>query len=835
MEDVLTFPMISVAIINLNGEKYLKECLDSLKDLNYPQDKLEIIVVDNGSNDGSLVLIRQNYPKVKIVENSKNMGFAYANNQAAKAAEGEYIAFLNNDTRVDKNWLIELLKPIYKDKEIVASGSKVLSIDGKNIDFVGGMINFEGKGFQIDYGTPVEKDNYDRYMFLPFVNGGSMMVNRKIFLDIGGFDQDFFAYYEDVDLGWRLWVLGYKVVFAPKSIVYHHHHGTSKTFSEDRLTFLKERNSLYSVFKNYDDSNLAKVISGSLANIFNRIFTDFKFDYKSYYDLSSGADKHKKITPQVIKDESLSSLMAVRNFLDELPELVRKRKKIQEKRKRDDKAIFSYFKGQFLAVSPDRDYQEKQMNLLKSLGIYEIFKKEIKRKIVIVSSEVVSGEMAGPAIRVWNFAQVLSQYMEVILAVPNKVDLPEQNFKVIQFESDSQLKGIIDQADIILSGGMAFAKYRSIKDSGKYLIIDIYDPYNLATLAEYSSEPIKERLEIHKSIHNIFNEQFYYGDFFICASERQRDFWLGMLAALNRVNPHSYNQDPTLKKMIDVVPFGLPSAKPVHTASVLKDKISGISSSDFVIIWGGGIYNWFDPLTLVKAMAKIAGIRDNIKLFFMGVKHPNPEVRELQLVNDTVNLARKLNVYDKNVFFNFGWVDYDKRQNYLIESDAGVITHPEHIETRFSFRTRILDYLWAGLPVISTRGDYLSDLVERKGLGMTAGDGDVRGIVNAVIKLADDKKFYRQCVENIERIAEDYTWEKVCRPIMDFCRDPVSSALRDRKSDNEGSNGNDDLSAKKIKASGKSRSYLMKRFFYHFFKSGPRKTSRFLLNYLKGR
>ncbi len=835
MKDILTFPKASVLIVNLNGEKYLKECLNSLKDLNYPQDKLEVIVVDNGSTDRSLVLIKQNYPNVKIIENSRNIGFAYANNQAAKAAEGEYIAFLNNDTRVDKNWLIELLRPIYKDKEIVASGSKVLSIDGKKIDFIGGMINFEGKGFQIDYGTPVENDNHDRYMFLPFVNGGSMMINRKVFLDAGGFDQDFFAYYEDVDLGWRLWVLGYKVVFAPQSIVYHHHHGTSRAFSEDRLRFLKERNSLYSVFKNYDDSNLARVLSGSLANVFNRIFTDFKFDYKNYYDLSISAGDQRKITPRAIKYEPLSSLMAVKNFLDELPELTRKRKNIQEKRKRDDKAIFSYFKGQFLAVSPDKDYQEKQINLLKSLGIYGVFEKEIKRKLLIISSEVVSGEMAGPAIRVWNFAQVLSQYMEVILAVPNKVDLPEQNFKIIQFTDDSKLKGIIEQADIILSGGMAFAKYRSIKDSGKYLIIDIYDPYNLATLAEYSSEPIKKRLEIHKSIHNIFNEQFYYGDFFICASERQRDFWLGMLAALNRVNPYSYNQDPTLKKMIDIVPFGLPSAKPVHTTGVLKGKISGINKDDFVIIWGGGIYNWFDPLTLIKAMAEIAKMRDDIKLFFMGIRHPNPEVKELRLVNDTVSLARKLNVYDKNVFFNFGWVDYNDRQNYLLESDAGIITHPEHIETRFSFRTRILDYLWAGLPVISTRGDYLSDLVERKGLGITAGDGDVQGIVNAVIKLADDKQFYNRCVENIEKLAEGYNWEKICRPIIDFCRDPVSSALKDRKSDSINSNGNSDLSAKKIKSSGKGSSYLIKRFFYHFFRSGPRQTSRFISNYLKSR
>jgi len=836
MKDILTFPEVSISIVNLNGEQYLKECLDSLKEINYPQDKLEIIVVDNGSKDGSLGLLKENYSSVKVISNIENKGFAFANNQGAKAARGEYIAFLNNDTKVDKNWLVELLRPIYESKEVVASGSKVLSIDGKTVDFVGGMINFEGKGFQVDYGIPAESYKYRGYRFLPFVNGGAMMVKRKVFLETGGFDEDFFAYYEDVDFGWRLWVLGYKVVFAPESIVYHHHHGTSKDISEDRLRFLKERNSLYSVFKNYDDDNLSRVLAGTLASIYSRVFVDFKFDYKNYYDLKSLIEKEIRTEDVDVSSEPLGSLMAVKNFLDELPELIKKRKAVQDNRKRDDKAIFSYFKGQFLSVSPDAEYQKRQIDLLKSLGIYGVFEKDIKRKLLIVTSEVVSEEMAGPAIRALNFARVLSQYMEVILAIPNKVNMTGQNFELIQFKDDSQLREIIKKVDVILAGGMAFAKFRSIKDSGKYLIIDIYDPYNLATLAEYELEPMENRLKVHKSIHEIFNEQFYYGDFFICASERQRDFWLGMLAALNRLNPYSYNQDPTLKKMIGVVPFGLPESKPLHTRNVLKNVIEGIKENDFVVIWGGGIYNWFDPLTLINAMAEIAKIRSDIKLFFMGIKHPNPEVRELRMVNDTISLSKKLNLYGKNVFFNYGWVDYNERHNYLLEADAGIITHPDHIETRFSYRTRILDYLWAGLPVISTKGDCLSDMVERKGLGISTDNGDVKGIVNAIIKLADDENFYGQCLKNIEKISGDYTWEKVCRPIIDFCRDPVSSALKDRKINDffdESKSGS--LSSIDNKTYGKSKTYLLKRFFYHLFRSGPGKTSKFVSNYLKGR
>ncbi|MDD3777660.1 MAG: glycosyltransferase family 2 protein, partial [Actinomycetota bacterium] len=524
MGNMIAYPLITISIVNLNGKDYLKDCLDSIAQLDYPSPKIELIVVDNGSTDGSVEFLSQHYPQVKVIANKTNQGFAPANNQAAQQASGEYIAFLNNDTRVDPQWLTELVRPLLGQNEIAAAGSKVMSADGKNIDFAGGMINFEGKGFQIDYGLPAEQDQHHNMVYQPFVNGGAMMVKTDIFRHCGGFDSDFFAYYEDVDLGWRLWVLGYKVVFVPQSIVYHVHHGTSQVFSDDKLRFLKERNSLYSVFKNYDDHNLARALAATFGNVFNRLWVDLKFDYKNYYKFSLEEDKklseaiEKQIKDITIDKQPLSSMAAVKDFMDNLPKLIEKRRWIQQNRGRDDKAVFTYFKGQFLAVSSDPQYQQNQINMLTGLGLYDIFTREIKRSLLIITSEVVSAQMAGPAIRVWNFAKVLSQYMNVTLAVPNDCRLEPDSFSLKKYSDEASLKALIEQADIILTGGTTFSRYGCIKKSEKYLIMDIYDPYNLAVLAEYKDEPMEKRLSVHKLVHYNLNEQFYYGDFFVCAS-----------------------------------------------------------------------------------------------------------------------------------------------------------------------------------------------------------------------------------------------------------------------------------------------------------------------------
>ena len=131
--------------------------------------------------------------------------------------------------------------------------------------------------------------------------------------------------------------------------------------------------------------------------------------------------------------------------------------------------------------------------------------------------------------------------------------------------------------------------------------------------------------------------------------------------------------------------------------------IPGIHERDKVLLWGGGIWNWLDPLTPIRAVHALSRKRDDVKLLFLGVEHPNPGVHQQAMAARAVELAKELGLYDRFVFFNFGWVPYEERADYLLESDLGISGHPDTVEARFSFRTRLLDYFWAGLPTVATR------------------------------------------------------------------------------------------------------------------------------------
>ena len=249
----------SIVIPNYNGQKYLGDCLDSLYRIDFPQEDYEIIVVDNASSDSSCEFIRSTYPEVLLIRVEKNLGFAGGCNLGISRSSGEYIVLLNNDTVVDANWLKELVAVADSDGDVAIVGSKLLfKEDPGRIQNAMSFITTRGDGGDVGSGQ-LDEGQYDSTREAMAACGASMLIRRALIEAIGALDEDFFAYYEDVDLCYRARLYGRKIVFAPRSVVYHIHSATSGEWSPFFM-FLVLRNKLLLHLKNSHAGFLLKVL-----------------------------------------------------------------------------------------------------------------------------------------------------------------------------------------------------------------------------------------------------------------------------------------------------------------------------------------------------------------------------------------------------------------------------------------------------------------------------------------------------------------------------------------------------------------------------------------------
>jgi len=407
--------------------------------------------------------------------------------------------------------------------------------------------------------------------------------------------------------------------------------------------------------------------------------------------------------------------------------------------------------------------------LIQAFGIVEHFTS--RHRILVVTGEPLLDRMAGPAIRAWEIAKALAPEHEVRLASTGGVKVTHAEFEVLA-AGGSALRELTDWADVIVFQGFLLEAAPWLRASSKIIVADVYDPFHLEQLEQARDLGSEGRATSVRETTRILNEQLERADFLMCASEKQRDFWLGQLAGQGRLNPIVYDEDQSLDSLISVVPFGIPDESPTQTRHAIKGTIAGIAPEDKVILWGGGIYNWFDPLTLIRAIDKIKDRHPDVRLFFMGLKHPNPGVPDMRIAWETQELSRELALTGSHVFFNEGWVPYGERADYLLDADLGVSTHFQHVETAFSFRTRILDYLWATLPIVATDGDTFGTLIRAHGLGRVVPAQDVDALVSALEEMLYDDAAVAEVRANVRAFAAGYVWSRVLRPLVEFCRLP---------------------------------------------------------------
>lgn len=398
-------------------------------------------------------------------------------------------------------------------------------------------------------------------------------------------------------------------------------------------------------------------------------------------------------------------------------------------------------------------------------------------RILIICEDQIGNKIAGTGQRYLEIAKALSQKYRVSLlanfAEKIKVENVEiinipliikYNWKIcISFLNPKFIQIMKKDWDCIITQGVttsAFGRLHKIKSP---CIFDLYCPYFL------------EQLEAAKNTNSKFSEHFireiksliHKGNFFICANEKQRDFYLGLLVMHKRQIAKYYQKDPSLKNLIDIVPSGISSIPPQKTKAVLKGVHPKILKNDKIILWSGGLWDWLDPITVIKAFYAARKTNSNLKLVFLGVKHPHAKTSLPQMAQKAIKLCQDLKIYQESALF-IDWIPYDDRQNYLLESDLGIVSQTNTLETRFSWRIKVLDYFWAQLPIITNEGDSMADLIKTHNMGRVIPIADSNAMAQAIISLLNNEQEYQQIKQNIKNFIPNLYWENVIKPIERF-------------------------------------------------------------------
>jgi len=398
-------------------------------------------------------------------------------------------------------------------------------------------------------------------------------------------------------------------------------------------------------------------------------------------------------------------------------------------------------------------------------------------RVLLVSNEPIGATMAGPGIRYRQFALQLANRFDVTLVTPNEPEdeLPGVRVLWARDYGYARFRQLARSHDVVVAQQLSIATMQSLARSGTPTVYDLYDPLLFEALAfstgqaggNASGAPLSRAALLKQVV------ALQTASAFLCASDRQRDLWLGLLSALGRIDFHEYRRDPSLGQLIRVVPFGIESEPPRAQKRVLKGVVPGIAETDRVLLWGGGIWNWFDPLTPIRALSKLVKRRGGVHIFFLGVRHPSPRVADMDMAERAQALAEELGVLGRAVHFNFGWTPYEQRASFLLEADVGISAHFESVESRFALRTRLLDYFWAGLPTVTTRGDALGDLVGERGLGRAIAPEAVDEWVAAIEDLLSDEAEYAATQARIAETREEFTWPRVVEPLAELLAGPL--------------------------------------------------------------
>ena len=395
---------------------------------------------------------------------------------------------------------------------------------------------------------------------------------------------------------------------------------------------------------------------------------------------------------------------------------------------------------------------------------------EGQRDLLILTPDIVGNIRIGLGMRHWEIARALAgRGVSVTLSTPHPLatDLQGEGFALCHCDTEADVLDLAHRHRCVMVQGEVLTRYPALNASNLPMIVDIAAPLHIENLQRNQPD-----FEFSKSV---IVKGLERGDFLICGNERQRLYWLGMLTALGRLNKDLRDADQELRNLIDVVGFGISAEPPRKSRDVVKGVIEGIEPDDFLMTWFGGIWDWLDPLPLIRAAGQAWKQNRRIKLLFISYRIPNGAIPEM--ARRASDLAVSLDLLGKCVFFIEHPVPYAERADYLLEADLGVLCQACNFETQVSARTRVLEYLWAERPILLNHGDEWALTIERQHLGMVVEDNDVGRWQRAMLRLASDDEERARMQANIAALKPQLLWRHCVEPIDRFVSQKRGSAL----------------------------------------------------------
>lgn len=391
----------------------------------------------------------------------------------------------------------------------------------------------------------------------------------------------------------------------------------------------------------------------------------------------------------------------------------------------------------------------------------------MRPRVALLSSEPVRPRMAGIGIRYLELARRLpARGIDVVLVSPAApeetaelgLDLPVRRFE------RGRLRELLAGCQAAVAQGQ-LANDLVLEVPELPVAIDLYDPW----LVENLSYAPTLGFDPYRNDHATWVLQMSRGDFFLCSSEEQRTFYLGFLAALGRVNPERLADDPDLATLIAPVPFGVPDELPEHRP-VLPAREPGETRLLF-----GGLYDWYDPWTLLDALETLD--RPGWRLYL--IRNPNPESTPQRLMSEVEERCRRLGWWGSRVRV-LDWTPADRRYDLLRDVDLLVAPHRPSLETRLSLRTRFLDAMAAGLPVVTSAGGAMSRMLREHGAGWVVPPGDAGALAAALVEAVESSGARERSRAGARELLAGFRWDRALAPLVRFCREPRVDGTKDR-------------------------------------------------------